>query len=126
MVCQHGAYNNTHALDPGRFMLRSKQANLPVVAEIYHTTASSEPVVAELRWCEEGVSTRCELLPAAALAPALPPAEQQRRALQRGMARGWGSWLHRDALSIALLPDSAVLTTMLCRISTGEWTPYVL
>jgi hypothetical protein len=121
MVCQHGAYNRTGAAeDPGQFRLRSKQAGLPVMGEIYHTQASAEPAVAELRWCEEGDTARCTLLPSTTLAPTLPLAEQQRRAMQRGMARGWGSWLHRDALSVALLPDAAVVTVMLCRISTGK------
>lgn len=124
MVCQHGAYNNTgsdgRGLDPGRFQLRSKKSGLALQASFYHTQASAAPAVAELRWCEEGDSTRCVLLPSEALSPALPEPAQQQRAMQRGMAQGWGSWLHRDALSIALLPDSAVLTVMLCRMSTGE------
>ena len=47
LVCQHGAYNRTGAAeDPGQFRLRSKQAGLPVVGEIYHTQASAEPAVA--------------------------------------------------------------------------------
>jgi hypothetical protein len=74
VVCQHGAYNNTGmaALDPGRFRLRSKQSELAVLASVYHTQPSEAPAVVELRWCEEGDSTRCVLLPSAALSPTLP------------------------------------------------------
>ena len=120
VVCQHGAFNSTGPGDPGRFRLRSKQEQLAVLGAFYHTRGSAAPATAELRWCEEGDRARCALLPPRALRPALPAAEQRQRAMQRGMAMGWGSWLHRDALSIALLPDSALLTVMLCRISTGE------
>ena len=122
VVCQHGAYNTTGAglTDGEDFRLASKQSGLVVSAQIYHMAPSPSPAVAELRWCEGGDAARCELLPAAALSPVLPAPERQRRAMQRRMAAGWGSWLHRDALSIALLPDSAVLTVMLCRISSGE------
>ena len=118
MVCQHGAFNSSRPRDPGKFRLLSKQANLAITAEIYHTKPSLSPVGVAVQWCAQGVG--CQPLPAVALSSALPPPEQQARALQRGMASGWGSWLHRDALSIALLPDSAVITIMLCRISTGE------
>ena len=120
MVCQHGAYNNSGPLDPGKFRLRSKRADLVIAADLYHTKPSAEPVSMSLQWCAEGDKRRCELLPTAALSPTLPQPEQKRRALQRGMAQGWGSWLHRDALSVSCLPDSATVTVMLCRISTGE------
>jgi hypothetical protein len=121
MVCQHGAYNQTStgALDRGRFHLLEKQADLAIQADIYHTRASTEAVVAELRWCPQGETSQCELLPPGALGPALPEPDRRRREMQRGLAQGWGSWLHRDALSVVLLPDAAVITLMLCRISTG-------
>jgi hypothetical protein len=120
MVCQYGAYNSTAPLDPGPFRLRSKRAELVVAADVYHTRPSAKPVRVALQWCAEGDRSRCEQLPSAALAPTLPEPEQKRRELQRGMAQGWGSWLHRDVLSVLLLPDAATLTVMLCRISTQE------
>ena len=61
----------------------------------------------------------CAPLPVAQLSTGLPDEEQSRRQLQREGSAGWGSWLHRDILSVVLLPDSAVVTVMICRISTG-------
>jgi hypothetical protein len=59
-------------------------------------------------------------LPAAALAPDLPAAEQQRDTLQRGLATGWGSWLHENMLPLVKLPEAAVLTPAICSKVTGE------
>ena len=61
----------------------------------------------------------CAPLPVAQLSTGLPDEEHSRRQLQREGSVGWGSWLHRDILSVVLLPDSAVVTVLICRISTG-------
>ena len=117
LVCQLGAFNNSAngATDAANFTLRSKQAGLPVRAHLY-AAAPGAPAFA-VQWCAPGGA--CAPLPAAALAPALPAAELSRRALQRGALQGWGSWLHRDVLSLALLPDSAVLGLQLCHLPSG-------
>lgn len=54
------------------------------------------------------------LLPTAWLQPSLPEPEQQRRALQAGVAVGWGSWLHRSIMAVVKLPEvSHVCSRML-------------
>ena len=47
-------------------------------------------------------------IPVAALGPELPPAEQQRDELQRGLAHGWGSWLHENMLPMVKLPEAVI------------------
>jgi len=59
-------------------------------------------------------------IPAAALAPALPAAEARRDALQRGLASGWGAWLHSSLLPVVLLPEGAAATPRLCHAPSGE------
>ena len=59
-------------------------------------------------------------IPAAALAPALAPLEQRRRALQRPLLEdgGWGAWAPHNYMSLISLPDSARVSLMLCQLST--------
>ena len=122
MLCQHGAFNNSAngAMDVANFTLRSKTALLPLAAHIY-PTPGAPPATLELRWRLHAADPAApfSLLPPAALSPALPAAELSRRALQRGAARGWGSWLHRDILTLVRLPDSAAVTAQLCHMPSG-------
>jgi hypothetical protein len=123
-----GAYNNSARgiVDNQRFRLLSKKTQLVITMRLYHLSPTSGDVKATVRLCAAGLP--CGALPAAWLSPELPDAEVQRRRLQKSMTRGWGSWLHRSILSIVLLPDAAVLTIAICRISTGgprgaPWSP---
>eukprot|EP00927_Polykrikos_kofoidii_P024616 TRINITY_DN22354_c0_g1_i1.p1 TRINITY_DN22354_c0_g1~~TRINITY_DN22354_c0_g1_i1.p1 ORF type:complete len:896 (-),score=88.86 TRINITY_DN22354_c0_g1_i1:93-2780(-) len=113
------AYNNSAngVMDDVGFQLLKKKSDLVVRMALYHLTPSVGPVVADVRWCTE--PGKCVPLPTASLLPisSLPAAEVQRRSMQTKMMGRWGSWLHRDVLSVALLPDSAVVTVMLCRLS---------
>ena len=122
LICQLGAYNNSAngVMDTANFTLRSKQSQLPVRAQLLAAAPSTAqaPAAFAVQWCLPGAAA-CGPLPSAALAPALPPPEQSRRALQRGLLQGWGSWLHRDMLSLALLPDAALLGLQLCHLPTG-------
>lgn len=59
-------------------------------------------------------------IPVAALGPDLPPAEQQRDELQRGLASGWGSWLHENILPVIKLPEAVVIAPVVCSKSTGK------
>lgn len=52
--------------------------------------------------------------------PHLSKEEQQRDELQRGLATGWGSWLHENMLPVVKLPEAAVLTPAICSKSTGK------
>jgi hypothetical protein len=54
----------------------------------------------------------CAPLPDQTLHHTISDAEIARRELQQATARGWGSWLHRDILSVVLLPDSATLVRL--------------
>jgi hypothetical protein len=122
-VCQTGAYNNSARgiMDGNDFALLSKKSGLVVQAHLYHLKPSNESVRFSAQYCPPSkASTKCNPIPAGQLSPSLPPSEVTRRELQRNMSTGWGSWLHRDVLSVALLPDSAILTVMLCSLSTGH------
>ena len=57
-------------------------------------------------------------LPTASLRTELPAAEQHRDKLQRGLARGWGSWLHENMLPVVKLPEAVVVAPALCSKST--------
>jgi hypothetical protein len=58
-------------------------------------------------------------IPTDRLTPTLSPAEAQRDALQRGLASGWGPWLHDNMLAVVKLPEAATITTQLCQVSTN-------
>ena len=123
LVCQLGAYNNSAngVMDAANFTLRSKGL-LPVRAHLYPAAGGGAPgggnATFELQWCPPP-SRACVPLPPAALDAALPPPELARRALQQRAASGWGSWLHRDILSVVLLPSSACVTVQLCHLPSG-------
>jgi hypothetical protein len=120
-VCNSSAaYNSSVAglIDSTLFRLLSKRDHLVVRMQLYHLAPSAGPSTASVAWCADGGAS-CALLPTTSLSPALPAPEIQRRSLQRTLAQGWGNWLHRDILSVVLLPDSAVVTVMICQISTG-------
>ena len=57
-------------------------------------------------------------LPTESLGAELPAAEQHRDKLQRGLARGWGSWLHENMLPVVKLPEAVVIAPALCSKST--------
>lgn len=117
VICQFGAYNNTGGyLDDLNFTLRSKMSNLVVRAHVYRDTTSSSPASLGVEWCVPAGSQSCSPLPASALDMTLPPPEVERRALQSNALERWGSWLHRDILSVALLPDSAIVIVQLCHL----------
>lgn len=54
------------------------------------------------------------------LTPEFPPAEQKREELQRNLAKGWGSWLRSNILSVVKLPEGLAVTPQLCQISSGK------
>lgn len=45
--------------------------------------------------------------------------EQTRRTLQKGLATGWGPWVHNSVLKQAHLPSGATLSTALCEVADG-------
>ena len=114
-------YNNSARgmIDNTAARLLNKKKNLVISMVLYHlkTTGANE-VKAIVQLCR--ASGSCVDLLTDNLSPSIPPEETQRRTMQRSLASGWGTWLHRDILSIVLLPDSASLTIMLCRISNSH------
>jgi hypothetical protein len=60
-----------------------------------------------------------ERIPTELLGSALPAAEATRDELQKGLAQGWGPWMHASMLDLVKLPEAAVVTTQLCT-SGGE------
>jgi hypothetical protein len=53
-------------------------------------------------------------IPPVLLGSTLPDYEQEREKLQRGLAQGWGLWLHSSMLSLVSLPSAATVTTTFC------------
>jgi len=54
-------------------------------------------------------------IPTAILGAALPLYEQERETLQRGLATGWGPWLHSNMLALVSLPSCGTVTTSICK-----------
>ena len=126
LVCQFGAFNNSAngMTDASNFTLRSRLA-LPLRAHVYPAPGGAGNASFALQWFVHGGGGGggggggFVPLPAASLDAALPAPELARRALQQRAASGWGSWLHRDILSVVLLPDSACIAVQLCHLPTG-------
>ena len=118
VICQHGAYNNSAngLFDAKNFTLRKKTAGLVVRAHLYRDPVAAADAAASLvvEWCPRG--SQCTRLPLDTLDAALPPPELARRELQTKLTSRWGSWLHRDILSVVLLPDSAAIIVQLCHL----------
>jgi hypothetical protein len=53
------------------------------------------------------------------LHPALPPLEQRRRAMQRGLLQGWGLFYDMSYTDVVLLPQGARLKLGLCETGAG-------
>ena len=117
-LCQHGGYNNSAsgAMDTSNFTLRSRRSSLPVKIIMHYAAQATNtpPPSFSLQWCLSPGA--CSDIPSSTFAPTLPPAELARRELQGSMLQGWGSWLHRDILSLVLLPEAAVLSLQLCHL----------
>ena len=48
------------------------------------------------------------------LTPQLTPVEQQRRAMQQGLASGWATWVFDDLIALASLPSAATVRPVIC------------
>ena len=66
-----------------------------------------------------GSKPQFEAIPSSLLGPTSPPLEQRRRALQDGLKQGWNLWGY-NLIGLVRLPDSSVLTTALCKLSTAS------
>ena len=66
-----------------------------------------------------GAAPHFESIPSSLLEPARSPLESQRRALQDGLKNGWNLWGY-NLIGLVRLPDSSVLTTALCTLSTAK------
>jgi hypothetical protein len=71
----------------------------------YLPPATAVTVSIEVLWSlwEGNKPTAFSPIPTERLQSELPPAEQAREDLQRGLARGWGSWLHSNLLALVLV-----------------------
>ena len=56
----------------------------------------------------------------ATFSPYLADVEITREVLQRTLSTGWGTWLHRDVLTIAKLPENYAIGLSLCGVKTHE------
>ena len=87
------------------------------------TSRSSASVI--VRWSGlaqplvAGTQLSYDAIPSELLSPASPPLEEQRRSLQDSLKRGWNLWGY-NLIGLVHLPDSSVLTTAFCQLSTGE------
>jgi len=129
LICSAGPYvpppnsSDGSQANPIYYRLGSARRSAVVRAHFYVSSKTPPNLTFSLQWCEAAApSAGCAPapIPEAALAPGLPPLEATRVALQRGLASGWGLWLHGDVLSIIGLPSSARLKLLLCRVSTSD------
>lgn len=98
---------------------------------VIHIYASSEqpvrdtPADVSVRWASlaspltADAPANFSAVPPRLLTPGSSAVELQRRSLQRSLQSGWNLWLY-NLLSVARLPQSFVLTTAICQLSTGE------
>ena len=99
---------------------------LPLVIHVYNMNASATaPAKISVQWAHlkvplpAGSKPATEAIPSKLLSPALPSFEVQRRALQDNLKNGWCTWSY-NMLGVVRLPESSVLTTALCKISTKD------
>lgn len=145
LVCHHGVYQNPDATMDGEIgtpLPFLSKTSLPVRVHMYLTDPLEQThvEVAELvywlsvEWCVVNVSTpylpngaaaplSCStpfsMIPPDSLTPQLSEVEEQRGALQRAEAVGWGTWLPGTILSVAHLPDGGVFTYGLFNETSG-------
>lgn len=139
MVCQDGhAYHPSDGStdNPLSINLLPNQAkgvvsSLPFRAHIYYSGHEDTHVGVNVTWAAlaaapsvESVASHRLLslphtnIPATSLGTELPAAEQHRDRLQRGLANGWGNWLHENMLPMVKLPEAIVVAPAVCSKST--------
>jgi len=95
-----------------------------VVVHVYNLGANSSTDIS-IQWAhlaapmKAGSKPATVAIPGSALAPKLPPLEVKRRELQDALKVGWSTWSY-NMLGVVRLPDSSVLTTALCQLSTQD------
>eukprot|EP01060_Flectonema_neradi_P036803 TRINITY_DN719_c0_g1_i2.p1 TRINITY_DN719_c0_g1~~TRINITY_DN719_c0_g1_i2.p1 ORF type:complete len:789 (+),score=161.32 TRINITY_DN719_c0_g1_i2:881-3247(+) len=95
-------------------MVREKK-DLAFRVHLYRNSSipASTATTFSMKWSLNG-SSSITSIPLSAMTTEMSPSEQEREALQKEVQRGWGNWNQHSILDIVKLPDSAVLTTMLC------------
>lgn len=109
-----------------RYPLPAKQGQTAaVVIHMYSSVNHTGRTQMSVRWAalaepmSAGSTPETVPIPASSLSASLPPAEHQRRELQDGLKVGWSLWSY-NMLSVVRLPDSSVLTTVICQLSTQK------
>ncbi len=130
LVCSTGAYQPANGSFDGSVFnpiyRRPGVVRAAVVRAHLLVGPAAEPasrLLFSLPWCEmsaPGGACAFAPIPGAQLGPpGLPPAEAQRVALQRGLAHGWGLWLHDSMLAAVQLPSAVRLDLHLCTLAAG-------
>eukprot|EP01079_Euglenida_sp_SAG-EU17-18_P002855 gene2855-3450_t len=96
--------------------------------EVFGYTCEDVPsnatgVSVDITWSEAvAPGSAMATVPSARLGPlsSLPPEEFTRRALQRNLTKGWGTWMHNSVLDQVQLPSGAVITTAICEVMGSE------
>eukprot|EP01052_Picozoa_sp_SAG31_P032666 SAG31_NODE_3604_length_4078_cov_1.491832_1_plen_297_part_00 len=103
-------------------------ADEPVYVRAHLHRARARPLVPVTLNISLNVSGELRPIPATELSPLVPPLQQRRMDMQRGLLSGWNSWwstigakpgFRGGMLAVALLPESFALTMVLCQLSTG-------
>lgn len=109
-----------------RYPLPAKKGELaPVVIHMYAPDGHTGSTKMSVRWAALAEPLPANStppvvpIPASALTPGLPAVEIQRRTLQDGLKVGWSLWSY-NMLGVVRLPDSSVLTTAICQLSTQQ------
>ena len=99
-----GSSGGSHPVPPGLLLLA--RCTVSPLAE-----RAAPPQVRWSPWSGNKPRGPPEAIPTALLDSALPPAEAAREVMQRGLASGWGPWLHSSMLALVSLPSAATVTS---------------
>ena len=86
--------------------------------QLYHNETSAANASLSVKWGHYNSSSPPVSIPPSALSATISEAQQTRLALQRKLARGWGTWWRPSALAATLLPEAATLSAGLCADGT--------
>lgn len=115
------------AVGPASIPLQAGRAVF-VRAHLHHSVGSANSTVS-LRVSLNSSSGVLNSIPQTQLTTSVPPLQERRLQMQRGLLQGWNSWwstigaipgFRGGMLAVALLPESFALTVVLCQISTRK------
>ena len=106
--------NITYSYVDSPLLVSNSRRTLPVRAHFYrNASVSGVQSSFTMRWGDN--NTLCSPIPSDVLSASLGEAEETREKMQRSLVKGWGNWNNFNLLDVVRMPDSAVITTILCK-----------